>query len=201
MFSSQLLAGIATGGLIVLAGWLDPVSDSSPAPERVASAGFEGPVRADVVHVIDGDTFEANAQIWLGESIAVRVRIAGIDAPELHARCDDEYRRAQAARPGRMAGEAAGHVRIGKHALAVVAEIAPRLVEIRRQLESEEKGAIAVGRPVDGNHVALLLRKRGEVVAPPGLGCRHRLRELHQRPQVELLVLIVADDIEQAGFK
>ena len=98
MFSSQLLAGIATGGLIVLAGWLDPVSDSSPAPERVASAGFEGPVRADVVHVIDGDTFEANAQIWLGESIAVRVRIAGIDAPELHARCDDEYRRAQAAR-------------------------------------------------------------------------------------------------------
>lgn len=98
MFHTQLLAGVAAGSLIVLAGWLNPVSDLSPAPERVASAGFEGPVRADVIHVIDGDTFEANAQIWLGETIAVRVRIAGIDAPELHARCDDEYRRAMAAR-------------------------------------------------------------------------------------------------------
>jgi endonuclease YncB( thermonuclease family) len=98
MLSPQLFGGVAAGGLIVLAGWLNPVSDLSPAPERVASAGFEGPVSADVVRVIDGDTFEANAQIWLGETIAVRVRVAGIDAPELHARCEDEYRRAQAAR-------------------------------------------------------------------------------------------------------
>jgi endonuclease YncB( thermonuclease family) len=98
MISPQLFAGVAAGGLIILAGWLNPVSDLSPASERVASAGFEGPVSADVVRVIDGDTFEGNAQIWLGETIAVRVRIAGIDAPELHARCDDEYRRAQAAR-------------------------------------------------------------------------------------------------------
>jgi endonuclease YncB( thermonuclease family) len=98
MISPQLFAGVTAGGLIILAGWLNPVSDLSPASERVASAGFEGPVSADVVRVIDGDTFEANARIWLGETIAVRVRIAGIDAPELHARCDDEYRRAQAAR-------------------------------------------------------------------------------------------------------
>ena len=99
MLSPQLFGGVAAGGLIVLAGWLNPVSDLSPAPERVASAGFEGPVSADVVRVIDGDTFEANAQIWLGETIAVRVRVAGIDAPELHARCEDEYRRAQLSRP------------------------------------------------------------------------------------------------------
>jgi endonuclease YncB( thermonuclease family) len=98
MLSPQLLAGAAVGGAIVLAGWLDPASDLAPAPERVVSAGFEGSVNADVMRVIDGDTFEANARIWLGETIAVRVRIAGIDAPELHARCDGEYRRAQAAR-------------------------------------------------------------------------------------------------------
>lgn len=98
MASLQVLAGLAAGGLIVLAGWLNPSSDLAPAAERVAFAGFEGPVSADVVHVIDGDTFEANAQIWIGETIAVRVRIAGIDAPELHARCEDEYRRAIAAR-------------------------------------------------------------------------------------------------------
>lgn len=98
MFSPQLLAGAVVGGAIILAGWLDPASDLAPAPERVASAGFDGPVNADVMRVIDGDTFEANAQIWLGETMVVRVRIAGIDAPELHARCDDEYRKAQAAR-------------------------------------------------------------------------------------------------------
>jgi endonuclease YncB( thermonuclease family) len=98
MASLQVLAGLAAGGLIVLAGWLNPNSDLAPAGERLASAAFEGPVNADVVHVIDGDTFEANARIWIGETVAVRVRIEGIDAPELHARCDDEYRRAIAAR-------------------------------------------------------------------------------------------------------
>ena len=63
-----------------------------------AEASFDGPVRAQVVHVIDGDTFEASAQIWLGQAIDVRVRIMGIDAPELHARCDAERERAEAAR-------------------------------------------------------------------------------------------------------
>ncbi|HEY4942042.1 MAG TPA: thermonuclease family protein [Rhizomicrobium sp.] len=51
-----------------------------------------------MVRVIDGDTFEASAAIWLGQQIAVRVRIAGIDAPELRARCDVERQRAEAAR-------------------------------------------------------------------------------------------------------
>lgn len=59
---------------------------------------FSGPVSARVERVIDGDTFEATATIWLGQQIAVRVRIAGIDAPELRARCDDERRRAEVAR-------------------------------------------------------------------------------------------------------
>jgi len=59
---------------------------------------FPGPVNAQVVRVIDGDTFEASAAIWLGQQIAVRVRIAGIDAPELRARCDVERQRAEAAR-------------------------------------------------------------------------------------------------------
>ncbi len=46
---------------------------------------FQGPVAAHVSRVIDGDTFEASAAIWLGQAITVRVRIAGIDAPELRA--------------------------------------------------------------------------------------------------------------------
>ena len=63
-----------------------------------AETSFEGPVRAQVVRVIDGDTFDASARIWLGQAIDIRVRILGIDAPELHARCDSERERAEAAR-------------------------------------------------------------------------------------------------------
>jgi micrococcal nuclease len=97
MFSPQVLAGIGAGALIAVAGYFDPGSDLSPAPQRVASA-FDGPVHAQVLRIIDGDTFEAAAQIWLGEAIDVHVRIAGIDAPELRARCDSEYALATAAR-------------------------------------------------------------------------------------------------------
>jgi endonuclease YncB( thermonuclease family) len=53
---------------------------------------------AEVVHVIDGDTFEARVTIWPGVEVNTRVRLRGIDAPELHARCDDEWTRAQTAR-------------------------------------------------------------------------------------------------------
>ena len=59
---------------------------------------FTGPVAAHVTRVVDGDTFEALAAIWLGQTITVRIRIAGIDAPELRARCETEYDRAVAAR-------------------------------------------------------------------------------------------------------
>jgi hypothetical protein len=42
--------------------------------------------RADVLRVIDGDTFEARVRIWSGFEITTRVRLRAIDAPELHAR-------------------------------------------------------------------------------------------------------------------
>lgn len=77
---------------------MNPHSDITPAAYQLAAASFDGPVAADVTRVIDGDTFEAAANIWLGESIQVRVRIAGIDAPELHSSCADERRRAEQAR-------------------------------------------------------------------------------------------------------
>jgi endonuclease YncB( thermonuclease family) len=76
----------------------DPRSDLANPGLRLASSAFEGPVRAEVVRVVDGDTFQARAEIWLGQSIDVRVRIAGVDAPELHARCDAERALAEAAR-------------------------------------------------------------------------------------------------------
>ena len=64
----------------------------------VAGGKLEGPVPAIVTRVIDGDTIEVRAQIWLEQEILVKVRLAGIDAPELTASCDDTRRAAHQAR-------------------------------------------------------------------------------------------------------
>lgn len=100
VFRSALwfFAGVAVTVLVVWIGRSDPATDVAPAPARVQAAGFNGAVSAHVTRVIDGDTFEADAQIWLGQSVDVRVRIDGIDAPELHARCDSELQKANTAR-------------------------------------------------------------------------------------------------------
>jgi micrococcal nuclease len=50
-----------------------------------------------VLRTIDGDTFDARVALSSGTTITTRVRLRGIDAPELHARCSDERRRAEAA--------------------------------------------------------------------------------------------------------
>lgn len=57
-----------------------------------------GPVVAWVGEVIDGDTMLVRARIWLGQDVETRVRLLGIDAPELKARCGEEQRLALAAR-------------------------------------------------------------------------------------------------------
>ena len=61
---------------------------------------------ADVIRIIDGDTFEARVRVWSGLNVDTKVRLRNVDAPELHARCADELAKAQAARRG--AGNDAG---------------------------------------------------------------------------------------------
>lgn len=53
---------------------------------------------AEVLRVLDGDTFEARVRIWPGMDVTTKVRLRGIDAPEMHARCDAERVKAVAAR-------------------------------------------------------------------------------------------------------
>jgi endonuclease YncB( thermonuclease family) len=65
---------------------------------RFAEFNPQATYRADVLRVIDGDTFEARIRIWSGFEITTRVRLRAIDAPELHARCASEYFKAEAAR-------------------------------------------------------------------------------------------------------
>src|SRR3977135_1050527 len=69
-----------------------------PAPQRLAAEALAGPVAANVERVVDGDTIEVKDAIWLGQSLIIRVRIDGVDAPELEARCAEERRLALAAR-------------------------------------------------------------------------------------------------------
>jgi endonuclease YncB( thermonuclease family) len=72
------------------------------AAERLA-----GPVEAEVVRVVDGDTLVARARIWLGQTVETHVRLAGVDAPELRGKCAAEKARARAAREAllRLVGE------------------------------------------------------------------------------------------------
>jgi endonuclease YncB( thermonuclease family) len=51
-----------------------------------------------VLRVSDGDTFEARVRVWPGIEINTKVRLRGIDTPELNARCGEEYAKAQTAR-------------------------------------------------------------------------------------------------------
>jgi endonuclease YncB( thermonuclease family) len=53
---------------------------------------------AEVVRIIDGDTFVARMRRGPGDEVETRVRLRRIDAAELHARCSKELRLALAAR-------------------------------------------------------------------------------------------------------
>jgi endonuclease YncB( thermonuclease family) len=86
-----------------------------------------------VVSVLDGDTLEVRVHIWLGQNIRTRVRLAGIDAPELKGKCARERDLAQRARAyilAQLDSAAAGpapvqlrEVRYGKYAGRVLARV------------------------------------------------------------------------------
>lgn len=59
-----------------------------------------GPVEAELIRVVDGDTLLVSATPWPGHSIETYVRLRGIDAPELHAKCEAIRLAARQARDG-----------------------------------------------------------------------------------------------------
>jgi endonuclease YncB( thermonuclease family) len=95
-----------------------------------AKAGevLAGPVSARVLSVIDGDTLDVVARVWLGQDVRIRVRIEGVDAPEIRGRCPGEKALAIAAKAfvtdqtsGRSINLTA--IRYGKYAGRIVAEV------------------------------------------------------------------------------
>lgn len=57
----------------------------------------DGREAVDVIRTIDGDTFLARLHQRDGRDLVVRVRLRGIDAPELKASCQEELDKAEAA--------------------------------------------------------------------------------------------------------
>lgn len=84
------------------------------APVLAQPRMIEGPVLAELVRVIDGDTFEADAFVWPGHRIRVSVRLRGIDAPELRSRCAAEVLAAKAAKEALEAMLEAGPIHISR---------------------------------------------------------------------------------------
>ncbi|KQQ33958.1 nuclease [Rhizobium sp. Leaf306] len=59
----------------------------APAAEASAREEISGPVAAEILRVIDGDTILVEARPWPQQRVEVYVRIRGIDAPELKSKC------------------------------------------------------------------------------------------------------------------
>jgi len=63
-----------------------------------AAESLSGPLPAQVVGVVDGDTLAVRVRIWLDQVVETRVRLVGIDTPESRSTCPREKEMAQAAR-------------------------------------------------------------------------------------------------------
>lgn len=57
-----------------------------------------GTYNAEVTRIIDGDTVEARIAVWMGQDVVTKVRLRGIDAPEINGACSSERDQAIAAR-------------------------------------------------------------------------------------------------------
>jgi endonuclease YncB( thermonuclease family) len=81
---------------------------------RFAAFNPQAVYPAEVLRVIDGDTFDARVRIWSGFEVNTRVRCARSMRPNLHARCAREYLKAEAARAALQRILSAGGVTVSR---------------------------------------------------------------------------------------
>ena len=67
MHEFRLWSAPGIAGILLLAASAMDGPDATPAPERLAAEALAGPVAARVERVVDGDTIEVRAKIWLGQ--------------------------------------------------------------------------------------------------------------------------------------
>jgi micrococcal nuclease len=113
----------------------------------------EGPVEAELVEIIDGDTLLVTAKPWPQQTISVSVRIRGVDAPEMRSKCPALRMRAVAAKQALTAMLAEGNGRLSLSSISgdkyfgrVVADV---IVDDGRDAAAELLAAGMV-RPYDG---------------------------------------------------
>ena len=93
------VVGLSAGALIApVAASRDVERAAAPSRAEQTTGSLRSGHPAEVIRVLDGDTFEARVRIWPGMDVTTRVRLRGIDAPEMRARCEDERAKALAAR-------------------------------------------------------------------------------------------------------
>jgi endonuclease YncB( thermonuclease family) len=131
--------GVVAGTMLPVRDWvrrsLPGSADSQAARDaeiiwkRAGNPDLRHPV--DVVRTIDGDTFEARVHVSPDLNLTTRVRLRGIDAPELKAACPQELQMAEAAAGALRSLLGEGDVTIfnigpDKYSGRVVAEVATR---------------------------------------------------------------------------
>jgi endonuclease YncB( thermonuclease family) len=131
--------GMAAGTMLPVKRWVHwpfPASRSADTPaahdaetvwRRAGNPTVRHPV--DVLYTIDGDTFEARVHLLPGMDLKTRVRLRGIDAPELKAQCAQELKLAETASDALRGLLGAGSVTIynigpDKYPGRVVADVA-----------------------------------------------------------------------------
>jgi endonuclease YncB( thermonuclease family) len=112
-FALGVAAGSALTSIAIHGNFDSPPPLAPPQPARSVT-----PTRAvhpaEVLRVLDGDTFEARVRVWPGLDVTTKVRLRGIDAPELKAKCSEERVKAEAARRALAAILAQGEVAISR---------------------------------------------------------------------------------------
>ncbi|MBY0382654.1 MAG: thermonuclease family protein [Xanthobacteraceae bacterium] len=105
LYALAFSAGLIVGAFVLrphimpvrvqMADRTQPQDGTTTVWERNGNPVIRQPV--EIMRTIDGDTFEARVHLWPGLDMTTRVRLRGIDAPELKARCAGEGQMAQEA--------------------------------------------------------------------------------------------------------
>lgn len=85
---------------------------SAPALATPRQDVIAGPLTARVLDVLDGDTVNVRIKVWMGQDIETSVRIAGMDAPEIHGKCTREQVMAKEAKDELAQLLAGGEIKI-----------------------------------------------------------------------------------------
>ena len=119
-----------------------------PLALLLMAAEIPGPIPAHVIRVIDGDTIEVRAAIWPHLYVETKVRVDGVDTPELRGKCRREKKLAQEAKA--FVQSLGKHVRLmnvryGKYAGRVVARVLVGENDLAEMLIAR-----GLGRPYSG---------------------------------------------------